>query len=227
MIHSFGRRLRLAFRPTDDALDAGADVALDAAPDPGPEIEFIAFGEEFLLSGRLRLSAERLTDMLNEHDEYQLVDVMVERLDGQPAVEVSEVLVHRDEILLVQAAGPRGSRGRRQRTRQHPLDLQVGPYNVQGYLHALPGSDPINSMRHRKTMVPITDAWIEFAVGNIRQHRPVGTLLVNREQVDWVKGVVEERVTMPDLPTPDGAAGPMLKDFTGDIRGDVLEPVAS
>lgn len=226
MIESFGRRLRLAFRSPGDALDASTGLPLDATPDPSPEIEFAAFGEDFLLSGRLRLSAERLTDMLNEHDEYQLLDVMVERLDGQPPMEVSEVVVHRDEIMLVQATGPRGSQGRRQRTRQHPLDLQVGPYHVQGFLHALPGSDPINSMRRRKAMVPLTDAWIEFAVNNIRQHRPVGTLLVNREQLDWVKGVVEDQIAPPELPMVKGT-GPMVKDFTGDIRSDALEPAAS
>lgn len=226
MIDSFGRRLRLAFRSSEDARDDNARVVVDQESDLAPAIDFVAFGEECLLSGRLKLSAERLTDMLNAHDEYQLMDVLVERFDGEPAVEVDEVLVHRDEILLVQAAGPRGSQGRRQRTRQHLLDLQVGPYHVQGFLHALPGSDPINSMRRRKTMVPLTDAWIEFAVGAIRQHRPVGTLLVNREQLDWVKGVVEEEITLPELPKVKGS-GPMVKDFTGDIRGDVLEPAAS
>lgn len=223
MMNSVGRRLHFAFRSSDDG---SVDPAHDPAPAPQQVIEFVAFGEEVLLSGRLRLSAERLTDMLNEHDEFQLTDVMVDRLDGQPAMEVDEVLVRRDEILLVQATGPRGTQGRRRSTRQHPVDLQTGPYHVQGFLHALPGSDPITSMRRRETMVPLTDAWIEFGVGNIRQHRPVGTLLVNRERLTWFKGVVDEKIASPALPGVK-ATEPAPDDATGDVVSGILEPAAS
>lgn len=214
MIQSFGRRLLLAFRHHD-----GKDDAV-AAPAPAvvvlPEVEFVAYGEDCLLSGRLRLDADRLTDMLNTHDEYQLVDVMVEPLDGNLAMEVREVLVRRDEVLLVHATGPRGNQARRQRTRQHPLAMQVGPYHIRGYLHALPGSDPVSSMRRRKTMVPLTDAWIEYAVGTTRQRRRVSALVVNREQVDWVVPALDDEVEMPDMPLQT-EQGPLLKDFTGSI----------
>ncbi len=224
MIHSFGRRLRLAFRRPDGEADRADPPTLAAAP--LPEVEFVAYGEECLLSGRLRLDAERLTDMLNAHDEVQLVDVMVERLDGEPAVEVREVLVRRDELLLVHATGPRGSLARRQRTRQHPLAMQVGPYHIRGYFHALPGSDPVSSLRRRKTMVPLTDAWIEYTVGSIRQRRRVGAVVVNREQIDWVVPALDDEVEMPDLPVAHGQ-GPLLKDFTGSIMVDALEPTGS
>lgn len=219
MIQSLGRRLLVAFYRS-----ASASAEPDVAPQPAaalPEVEFVAYGEECLLSGRVRLEAERLTDMLNEHDEYQLVDVMVERLDGEPAVEVREVLVRRDELLLVHATGPRGSRARRQRTRQHPLAMQAGPYHIRGYFHALPGSDPINSLRRRKAMVPLTDAWIEYVVGGTRQRRRVGAVVVNREQLDWVVPALDDEVEMPDMPLQTNQ-GPLLKDFTGSIVGDSL-----
>lgn len=224
MIQSLGHRLRVAFRQSDGVDDAGE------APAPVasllPEVEFVAYGEECLLSGRLRLDAERLSDMLNVHDEYQLVDVMVERLDGAPPVEVQEVLVRRDELLLVHATGPRGSQARRQRTRQHALAMQIGPYHVRGYFHALPGSDPVSSMRRRKTMVPLTDAWIEYAVGGTRQRRRVGAVVVNREQIDWVVPAVDDDAEVPDLPV-QVEQGPLLKDFTGSILFETLEPTGS
>jgi hypothetical protein len=216
MIQSFGRRLLVAFRRTDRPGDACPVPSAPAAPSL-PEVEFVAYGEECLLSGRLRLDAERLTDMLNAHDEYQLVDVMVERLDGDPTVEVREVLVRRDELLLVHATGPRGSQARRQRTRQHALALQVGPYHIRGYFHALPGSDPVSALRRRKTMVPLTDAWIEYASGSTRQRRRVGAVVVNREQIDWVVPALDDEVEMPDLPLKV-EQGPLLKDFTGWIN---------
>lgn len=222
MIESLGHRLRVAFRLPVHAPVPEVEPALDRAANVFPEVEFVAYGEDCLLSGRLRLDAERLTDMLNAHDEYQLIDVMVERLDGASAVEVREVLVKRDELLLVHATGPRGSQARRQRTRQHPLAVQVGPYHIRGYLHALPGSDPISSIRRRKTMVPLTEAWIEYSVGSVRQRRRVGAVVVNREQVDWIVPALDDEVELPDLPL-QAEKGPLVKDFTGQIRVDGIE----
>lgn len=219
MIHSLGRRLRVAFgvRSAQDDPPAGPGVA--AGTHLQPIVEFVAYGEDCLLSGQIRLAAERLTDMLNDHDEYELIDVMVERLDGQGASEAQQVLVHRDEILLVHATGPRGSQARRQRRRPHPVAMQMGPYHVRGYLHALPGSDPLLAIRRRKAMVPLTDAWIEFSVGGVRQRRQAAVLVVNREQIDWISAADDDDILLSAMPTMPVAAGqgPLLKDFTGQI----------
>lgn len=223
MIESIGRRLRVAFNRGDGA-DGGGDAGLPPARIVAPEVEFIAYGEDCLLSGRVRLDAERLSDMLNQHDEYLLVDVMVERLDDTGgAIEVKEVLVHRDELLLVHATGPRGTQARRQRTRLHPLGMQLGPYHVRGYLHALPGSDPLLAIRRRKPMVPLTEAWVEYGTGAVRQRRRVGALVVNREQLDWVVPALDDEVEMPDLPLAS-EQGPLLKDFTGSILLEPMDP---
>ena len=219
MIHSLGRRLRVAFgvAPAPDDLPV-ADTD-GAAAHLQPIVEFVAYGEDCLLSGQIRLAAERLSDMLNNHDEYQLVNVLVERLDGQGAAEAQEVLVPRDEILLVHATGPRGSQARRQRTRPHPVALQMGPYHVRGYLHALPGSDPLLAIRRRKAMVPLTDAWVEFSIGGVRQRRQAGALVINREQIDWISNADDEDILSAEMPTMPVAAGqgPLVKDFTGQI----------
>ncbi|MGK2851514.1 MAG: hypothetical protein ACSLFN_11450 [Candidatus Limnocylindrales bacterium] len=224
MIHSFGRRLRVIFGGTTAPDPAVGDATELAAP-LQPIVEFVAYAEDCLLSGRIRLAAERLSDMLNDHDEYELIDVMVESLETPEAAEAQAVLVHRDEILLVHAAGPRGSPNRRQRTRPHPVAMQLGPYHVRGYLHALPGSDPLLAIRRRKPMVPITDAWVEFVVGGTHQRRQVGTLVVNREQIDWITTAVDEDIRVPetlDMPVAPGQ-GPLVKDFTGQIMSDLGE----
>ena len=54
---------------------------------------FVAYGEDCILSGRTILDGDRLTDMLNEHDEYALIGVMVERLDGGQPMQVAELVV--------------------------------------------------------------------------------------------------------------------------------------
>jgi hypothetical protein len=213
MVESIGRRLRVVFGRTAAVVPSVAVPPSDPARTSQP-VEFVAYGEDCVLSGVARLASDRLTDMLNDHDEYQLVDVLVEGLTSERAVEVREVLVRRDELLLVHAAGPRGNQDRRHRTRSHPVAIQLGPYHVRGYLHALPGADPVQSIRRRKPMVPLTDAWIEFQTATGRQRRRVGTVVVNREQVDWIVPAIDDEVEMPDLPL-SADKGPLLKDFTG------------
>jgi len=214
-IESIGRRLRLVMHlpMTEPVLDE--PVVTTPLP---PEVEFIGYAEDCLLVGHIRLDATRLTDLLNDHDEYLLVDVQVQRLADAGAFEVRDVAVGRDELLMVHAVGPRGERGRRLRTRQHPLAMQIGPYHVRGYLHSLPGSDPVSSFRHRKPMVPLTEAWIEYDQGTVRQRRRVATLVVNRHQVDWIAEALDDEVEMPDLPL-HSEKGPLFKDFTGHILG--------
>jgi hypothetical protein len=208
------RTLRLVLRRGPDPW-AHDEVGV-SAPAHGSLVEFVAYAEDCLLSGHVRLDADRLTDLLNGHNEYVLVDALVESLADSHAVEVKEVMVGRDELFLVHAVGPRGDPARRKRTRQHPLALQLGPYHVRGYFHGPPGSDPIAALRRRKPMVPLTEAWVEYQSGSVRQRRRVGTLVVNREQLDWVVEAKDEEVELPDLPL-EFVKGPLLKDFTGDV----------
>src|SRR5579859_6910832 len=103
MLGSIGRRLRIALRqpraapagPPDEAL---AEAAL-------PEVEFVAYAEDCRLSGRIRLETERLSDMLNLHDEYELRDVLAESIETGEGVEVREIILSRDDLLLVHATG--------------------------------------------------------------------------------------------------------------------------
>jgi hypothetical protein len=216
MIRSMGRQLRLVLG-RDRAPDDSTGDRKPAAR--APEVEFVAYAEDSLLSGHIRLNRDRLTDLLNEHDEYVLIDAICESLQDGYAVEVEEIRVPREELLLVHATGPRGNHERRQRTRALPMTIGTGPYLIHGYLHGPLGTDPIVSFRRRKPMVPLTEAWIEYASGGARQRRQVGTVVVNRELIDWIGPAVEEEMAMPDPPDLplDQEKGPLVKDFTGEL----------
>jgi hypothetical protein len=219
VIESLGRRLRMVMGlPVAEP----PSEAMGVAPPRPPEVEFIAYAEDCLLRGHIRMDAARLSDLLNDHDEYQLVDVQVEALVGERVLEVKDVVVRRDELLVVHALGPRGERTRRVRTRQHPLAMQVGPYHVRGHLHALPGSDPVASFRRRKPMVPLTNGWIEYEQDATRQRRRVTALVVNRQQVEWLVEARDDEVEMPDLLT-HVPGGPLVKDFTNEVLGRVRD----
>lgn len=224
IVDALRRRLRLVLGghggvvPDPDATGPasahghGAGVELGRAP----EVEFVAYAEDCRVFGHVRLTADRLTDLLNEHEEYLLVDVLVERLADGAVFEAKEVLVPRDELLAVHAGGPRGNPGRRTRARPFPIAVRLGPYTVRGHLHALPGTDPIASFRRRKPMIPLTEAWLEYQLGSELHQGRAGTLIVNRHGCEWIQLVDDEDVALPELPVetkPDGFA----KDLTGHV----------
>ena len=160
---------------------------------------------------------------MNQAERFELVGVLLSPLDGSGAYELRQMLVERDEIMLVHAMGPRGNAGRRHRTRQSPIVVKSGPYEVHGYVHALPGSDPIASLRRRRPMIALTDAVIRYSMGRERLERRVSTVIVNREAADWIAAGHDEEV--PTLDMPADAGGPLLKDFTGQLRDQVNRPI--
>ena len=83
MIERVSRRIVAALGRPDEP----ADEAVEPAVPLGRIVEFLAYGDDCLLAGRLRLQGDRLTDQLNEHDEYEIVDLVAERLSDGLAAE--------------------------------------------------------------------------------------------------------------------------------------------
>ena len=217
--------LRLVFRGQPPVV---TEPALPDVQEPSPEVEFVAYAEDCILSGQVELAADRLSDLINAHEELELIDVLVADLTDGHAFEVHQLAVRRDEILVVHATGPRGRADRRQRTRQHPIVAKLGPYTVRGYVHALPGSDPIASLRHRRPMVALTDASLEYFVGREEIRRRVATVLINRQLADWIVEGEDLADDLSRFDPPVAGQGPLTKDFTGDVLGwnRDLEPTA-
>jgi len=170
-----------------------------------PLIRFDAYGTDHRVFGWIGLAADRLTDLLNAHEELHLSDVEIESLENGAVRSLDEILIQRRDLVAVHASGPRGDESRRLRTRSHPMAIQAGNYLIGGYLHALPGVDPIDSARLRPVMLPLTDAWIEYWSGAERKHHSIGTIIVNRDAVAWMRVVTDEDLIggelRPTLPT--------------------------
>lgn len=193
MMNRLPRRIRLGFSSGPDP-----EAPATAAPD---QVEFVAYGEDCILSGRAVLDADRLSDMLNEHDEYLVSGLAVQRFDEEAPFELDdEIAIPRDEIYLVHATGPRGDAARRHRTMPQHLAIKMGPYRVRGFFHALPGADPVVAFRRRKAMVPLTDSRIEYTFHGEHRETQVDTVIVNREQIDWVEAVLPTQVEFPEGP---------------------------
>jgi hypothetical protein len=197
VIQDMGRRLRLAIDRDDER-----QATIEESPPSivvGPFVDFVAYADDCTLSGQIRLGGERLTDLLNGHDEWQLIDVMAESFDGRELVESKEVAIPRDEIVVVHATGPRGSNERRHRTNLHPVIVQAGRLRIRGFMHARPGLDPLVVIARGTPMVPMTDASIEYEHHGLRERRRVGTVVVNRDRIDVIDRVADHEVDLPDL----------------------------
>lgn len=207
------RRLRA---PEPPAARVAEIAELEPALVPGREVEVAAYAEDCRVFGFMRLTGERMSDALNDATEYQLTDVMVVRLDDGLATEAMDLIVKRDEVLAVRATGPRGDPARRIRRRPYPVTLQTGPYIIHGYVHGLPGADPLQQIRRRKPMVPLTESWIEYRSATHNHRARVGTIVVNHELWDWIRMSRDEEVRLPDLPA-ETKPDPLAKDLTGYI----------
>jgi hypothetical protein len=165
----------------------------DSVPE-APLVRFVAYARQHRVFGWIHLRAERLTDLVNAHDELLLTDVEIESLEDGQTRSAERVLINGRELVAVHASGPRGDEALRRRTRTHPVALQVGNYLIGGHLHVDPGTDPFTSLRARARMVPLTDAWIEYWSGGQRTKHAIGTIIVNRDAADWVRVVTDDEL---------------------------------
>jgi hypothetical protein len=226
MIEVVRDRLLIRFDPRSRRGDGHADAPPDRRAPAGREVEFVAYAEDCRLFGHVRLAEDRLTDMLNGYEEYVLVDVLAESLSDGRVVETPEIVVARNDLYAVEASGPRGDGARRLRTREHAIGLKLGPYLVEGQLHAVLGVDPLSAVRRRAPMVPLTQAWIGYEAAGTKRLHDAATLVVNRDVTDWIVPAGRDGETeFPGVPIAPGH-GPLLADFAGPLVGEpALDPV--
>ena len=96
----------------------------------------------------------------------------------------------------------------RQRIREHGT-------LILGHLHVMPGMDPMKSVLQREPMIPLTSATIAYSVAGAIVARDVGTVIVNRLQVDWITATAEEASIFPDATVRSPYTMNLRKDFTG------------
>jgi len=185
-----------------------------SGPPPPPVVGLTVYTGDSLAFGYLPLTAGRVTDLMNEHESFEFVDTYLESLEDRHGLSLHTIAIARDEILAVAVAGPRGDPARRTRTRPIPVELRIGPYDVRGNIHVVPGTDPLISFRSRRAMVPVTEATIEWETPDGRRSARWGTVVVNRLPTDWIAPARRD-VRPPDLylvPEVDGSG--LAKDFT-------------
>jgi hypothetical protein len=161
-----------------------------------PLVSFDAFTVDHRVFGWVRLSAARLTDLLNAYADVELVNAQVERLANGVTQRIDGLVVRRQELVAVRAGEPRGDPALRQRARLHPVRVRAGQYRVGGYLHARPGIDPMTEIAGRPPIVPLSLAWLEYWRDGQRLGQWAGTILFNRLRAEAIEVVAPEAIAL-------------------------------
>jgi hypothetical protein len=218
------RVLRLVFeRPTGERVERrepadAAEATVDATDRRPIDLDFVAYADDSLLAGLIRLDADRLTDLINDADELELVDVVAQSIVSGAVTTHERLTLARSDILAVRAGAPRGRVARRLATRRHPVVLGVGRYDVVGRLHVPPDTSAgVSFASRRGPMVPLTDASIHYLLAGKQRSDVPPVLLVNRERMDWLRILDDEERSTAARPTAarekgarsrSGSAGP-------------------
>lgn len=178
-------------------------------------VEFQGFAGDCTITGRITMFGERLTDFLNGQERFRLHHLELKSLDDGHKVPVDSLSIERDDLLAVVGTGPRGSEKQRVHRDEQRMQLSIGPYIILGRLHVAPGQDPMRSVLQREPMIPLTNATVAYSVAGTIIARDIGTIIVNRLQVDWISATAEEASIFPDATVRSPYTLNLSKDFTG------------
>lgn len=148
-------------------------------------IDLTAYATDCIVTGRLELRHDRLSDLLSDELLVQVDEATLHALEDGRLVRLPALELQRVEIALVAASGPRGNAGRRLATVRRPMIATVGPYEVIGHLHGPPSTDPFDLVRRRQ-WVAVTDALVRYRM----RGRPIAVphvgVIVNTGQIAFL-----------------------------------------
>ena len=180
------------------------------------KLRFHAYAGDSVVDAYLDLpDRKRLTDHLNEVDELSLSQVQLTALDDGRIVEAPELAISSSEIHAVQATDPGGHLEHRIRTKSSEVEIVVGPYRVQGYIHGPTAGDPLASLSRRGEMVPVTSAKIGYMIAGELQVDDCDALIVNRLLADIGRPARDEPSILDRLGL--SPVNPSAKDLTGEL----------
>lgn len=186
-------------------------------------VDFIGFTADRRISGAIPLADDRLSDMLNSVARLVVRGASVDDLlkGGEPYVNDETITV--GDLVVVVAAGRRGSEARRRRTDLHKVRIGLSRFVVSGMLHLPPDSDPLPLtgspeivLAGRDLLVALTEATVTYDRADAPVSEDHEAILVNRALASWIE-------VGDDLDGEDALAGrsepryhaAMVKDFTG------------
>jgi hypothetical protein len=172
-------------------------------------VEIDAYAADCRVHGQIEVGEGRLSDQLNRTPELLIREARLEGLDDGHLVEMSEIAIARDELCAVVVSGPRGDVTRRLHTRTTHVEVEVGPYLVEGRVHGTSASEPFGVFLRQVAWVPLTEATVKYRCGAGDVSEEIATLLVNRHLVRSFRAVQEAGLDFPwEAPRAPKTAAP-------------------
>ena len=156
-----------------------------------------AYAADCRVHGQIDIGEARMTDVLNTTPELLIQGARLESLSNRRILELAELTVEYDELCAVVAHGSRGNAERRLRTRATRVEVDLGPYHVEGAVHGTPASDPVIASFRRGSWVPLTEVTVTYQAGDDAQTDTVSTLVVNRDLATLFRAIEEKSVLLP------------------------------
>jgi hypothetical protein len=163
----------------------------------------VAYAGDCVVRGEVELGEGRLSDEVNSRDLLMFRTATLEALADGHQVQLDELQVERWDLHVIEVHGRRGDPGRRLRTVEERVVLQIGPFIVTGNLHRPPNTQPLAALTRWSKFVPVTDAVLQVGQDAPGQHQEV--LLVNRERISKSQPMLDEP-SSPVEPWSGGAA---------------------
>jgi hypothetical protein len=160
-------------------------------------VEFDAYAVDCRVYGQIELGEGRLSDQLDHTPELLVRDARLEDLADGHVVAAPELTIEREELCAVAVSGSRGDLARRLHTWTTRVEVEVGPYRVEGRVHGTPASQPLGLVLRRGAWVPLTEATVKYRRGADDVSEEVTTLLVNRHLMRSFQAVEEAGLDLP------------------------------
>lgn len=156
------------------------------------------WAEDCILTGTVAESGGRFSDDVNSSGLLELSEVSVEALDDGRTFDLEALILGVDEICVVELRGNRGDPRRRLGTVRHRVVAEIGPYLVSGEMHTLRGVRPIDALRHRAAIVPLTAAVVELVGAEELRRWESETIGLNQNRIAVIRDAADEEPE-PDL----------------------------
>lgn len=155
-----------------------------------------AYAADCRVYGQVDIGDARMTDALNGSPLLHVQDARLESLSNGRIVELAELTVAYDELCAVVATGSRGDSERRLRTHATRVEVDLGPYHIEGAVHGTPASDPVVASFRRAAWVPLTEVTVTYRSGEAAQSDEIMTLVVNRDLATLFRAIEHETPTL-------------------------------
>jgi hypothetical protein len=160
-------------------------------------VEIDAYATDCRVHGQVEFGEGRVSDQLNRTAELLIRDARLEGLADGHKVEMAELVILRDELCAVVVSGTRGDLARRLHTHTTRVEVEVGPYFVEGRVHATAASEPLGVVLKQVAWVALTEATVMYRCGEEEVSEDSATLLVNRNLMRSFRPLKEPGLDLP------------------------------